>query len=156
LIIFGFILKLSLNLKIFLKKKKQKKIPNIFFSLSVFQGLSEEENKNQLFRAEWDNYEDSQSHPQPHWHIYTEYDKGEIDKSFEEQIKAEEEGSFLDFNEGKKEKVSLNRFHFAMNGQWAERNGEIHKVEDNINLFNWFSGLILHIEKELKYLIEKT
>jgi len=47
----------------------------------------------------------------------------------------------------------LNRFHFAMNGQWAERSGEIHKVNDNSSLINWFSGLIIHIEHELKYLI---
>jgi len=140
----------------FVPKKNRRELPNIFFSLSVFQGSSEDENKNQLFRAEWDNYEDSQTHAQPHWHIYTEYDKDKIGKSFEEEIGADEEDSFIDFVDGKRDRVAINRIHFAMNGQWAERNGDVHTLNDSNNLINWFSGLILHIKQELKYLIEKT
>ncbi len=140
----------------FVLKRTKRELPNIFFSLSVFHGLSEDENKKQLFRAEWDNYEDSQTHAQPHWHIYTEYGRENFIKSFEDEINQEKEASFIDFVEGKSEKVAINRFHFAMNGQWAELNGEKHKLNDNNNLVNWFSGLILHIKDELEYLIDKT
>lgn len=47
--------------------KRKVSIPNIFFSLSVFQGMTSDNEKTQLFRAEWDNYETpSNNHPQPH------------------------------------------------------------------------------------------
>src|SRR5680860_1703151 len=42
----------------------------IFLSLSVFQGSIDDDRKTQLFRAEWDNYDDNLEHAQPHWHIY--------------------------------------------------------------------------------------
>jgi len=139
----------------YVPQKKKKDIPNIFFSLSIFQGSHDDEIKNQLFRAEWDNYEgESYNHPQPHWHIYTEYDRKQMTKTFEEEIE-EVENAFLDFVKGKKEIVALNRFHFAMNGQWAEKKSTIHKIHDSNSLSDWFSGLLIHIKQELEYLINK-
>ena len=44
----------------------------IIISLSVFEGEEIDKFKTQLFRAEWDDYEDgNNSHPQPHWHFLT-------------------------------------------------------------------------------------
>lgn len=43
---------------------------NTFITISVFQGIRSEKYKNQLFRAEWDDYNNNEErHPQPHWHI---------------------------------------------------------------------------------------
>ena len=54
------------------RSKSKIVIPNIFLSLSIFQGTHEDKVKTQLFRAEWDNYDElSDHHPQPHWHIYS-------------------------------------------------------------------------------------
>lgn len=137
----------------FVPKKKKNEIPNIFFSLSIFHGLVEDENKLQLFRAEWDNYDKiSYRHPQPHWHIYTDNDRIAFDKTFEEELETEEENPFLDYIAGKGDKIGLNKFHFAMNGQWSEKKTDIHKIVDSNDLVNWFLGLLMHIKDELKYL----
>jgi hypothetical protein len=144
---------LYVEIQFILNQSKIKvEIPNIFFSLSVFQGSYEDEEKTQLFRAEWDNYiEESAKHPQPHWHIYTQYDKIELYENFEELIK-ESGDSFNDFVKGKNDITPLNKFHFAMNGQWADNNTDVHKISNESDLTNWFSGLLNHIKKELEYL----
>lgn len=55
----------------FIPTSNKRVFPNTIFSLSVFQGTVDDDEKTQLFRAEWDNYlEKKNSHSQPHWHIY--------------------------------------------------------------------------------------
>ena len=42
----------------------------MLITLSVFQGEETDKSKNQLFCAEWDDYENGDmKHPQPHWHF---------------------------------------------------------------------------------------
>lgn len=133
-------------------KKSKGNIPNVFFSLSVFQGKSEELEKTQLFRAEWDNYEiPSLSHPQPHWHIYTRKDIEELKKPFNELIDSPED-NFEDFIDDVSEIIDIDKFHFAMNGQWSENNSEVHEISEEKDLTNWFAGILNHIKRELKYL----
>ncbi|MCK5044033.1 hypothetical protein KAR52_03470 [Candidatus Pacearchaeota archaeon] len=132
--------------------KKKRTIPSIFFTLSVFQGNTSNENKVQLFRAEWDNYEDlSDKHPQPHWHIYTQREIEDTSKSFDEIIVSTDE-SFKNFIEKDTQIVNIDKFHFAMNGQWSNNNSDVHKVEFESDLTNWFEGVLNHIKKELEFI----
>ena len=134
--------------------KRKKQLPNIFFTLSVFQGKDYDNTKIQLFRAEWDNYEDlSDKHPQPHWHIHPFHKYVE---DFIELIKEDEENfnSFLQ-NKNFPEIINLRRIHFAMNGQWSENKPDVHKINVENDLLNWFSGVLSHIKKQLEYVNEK-
>ncbi|MHA1337873.1 MAG: hypothetical protein ACTSPW_19385 [Promethearchaeota archaeon] len=136
------------------RRKRKKQLPNIFFTLSVFQGKDNDNTKIQLFRAEWDNYEDlSDKHPQPHWHIYPFHKYVE---DFIELIKEDEEdfNSFLK-KENFPEIIDLKRFHFAMNGQWSENKPDVHKINMEDDLLNWFAGVLNHIKKQLEYVKEK-
>lgn len=132
--------------------KKKKSIPNIFFILSVFQGKVSDENKAQLFRAEWDNYANlSDKHPQPHWHIYTRREIKDTSKSFDEIITSTDKG-FKNFIKKDTQIVNIDKFHFAMNGQWSNNNTDVHKIKIKDDLINWFAGVLNHIKKELEYI----
>ena len=135
--------------------KSKKSIPNIFFSLSVFQGEIDDIEKVQLFRAEWDNYEiPSNNHPQPHWHFYTRKDIEDLKKTFSELVESTED-NFEDFIKSDKELVDIEKFHFAMNAQWSSNNPDVHKISSEDELANWFAGVLNHIKKELEYLTVK-
>ncbi|MDO9577177.1 MAG: hypothetical protein Q7J16_04780 [Candidatus Cloacimonadales bacterium] len=125
------------------KSKNKIQFPKIFFSLSIFQGPEEIMDKHQVFRAEWDNNNDETDyHPQPHWHFHY---CNEFISEFEDDTHNEfdqEETNILDFN----------KFHFAMNGQWAVSKKDVHRITTEDELVNWFSGIIKHIKKELEYL----
>lgn len=132
---------------------------SIFFTLSVFQGLSDDNIKTQLFRAEWDNYFDSSDkHPQPHWHIYPHKYSTQIHKDFEDFLDLSENDN--DFKASlkktpiikEKEIVDIRDFHFAMNGQWSVNNTDVHKISIESDLTNWFAGILNHIKKELECL----
>lgn len=136
----------------FIPHSEKKEFPNIFFSMSVFQGEVSDNNKVQLFRAEWDNYEVlSDKHPQPHWHIYTNRDLEDISKEFKELIESESD-SFGKYIESYKKVVNIERFYFAMNGQWSDNCTDVHKIETNNNLTDWFEGILNHVKKELEYI----
>ena len=140
----------------FIPKSNKKSLPNTFFTLSIFKGNIDDEIKEQLFRAEWDNYENqSYKHPQPHWHIYTSNEKEELQQTVEEAI-AQTDDTFIDFIEDKNEFTNLSSFHFAMNGQWSNKNTDVHKIENETDLINWFAGVLNHLKKELKYLNEQS
>ena len=139
--------------------KKKKSVPNIFFSLSVFQGVPENNEKTQLFRAEWDNYEEiSDNHPQPHWHIYPHKYSAQIHKDFEDFINLSKNDN--DFEALLKqasdmkdiEIIDIKKFHFAMNGQWSDKELDVHTISSESDLTNWFAGILNHIKKELKYI----
>ena len=52
---------------------------NTIISLSVFQGDISDNIKNQLFRAEWDDYNNpDERRAQPHWHIVSSQVIGNI------------------------------------------------------------------------------
>lgn len=114
---------------------------NLFISLSIFQGGYNKEEKKQLFRAEWDNYENNEFHPQPHWHFYPKENKT-ID------FKAEDSTDFI-VDDTKKE-IDLKRIHFAMNGEWAQNGEHIHKINSSKALVNWLSGALKHIKEQLE------
>ena len=130
-------------------------IPNIFFSLSVFQGQATDAKKVQFFRAEWDNYDEpSNKHPQPHWHLYSQKDFL-MQEDFNEVVKSEE-NPFNQFNQDIRYKIiNADRFHFAMNGQWADNKTDFHTISVESDLINWFKGLLNHLKKELEFVKEK-
>lgn len=135
----------------------KKIIPNICFSSSVFQGERTDEKKVQLFRAEWDNYDNfNDKHPQPHWHIYPHKYSCEVYETFEEFIDlGNSDPNFSDLINKKEINnniIELNKFHFAMNGQWSDNKLDVHTISIENDLINWFKGLLNHLKKELEYL----
>ncbi len=130
--------------------------PYTFFSLSVFQGDANDKIKTQLFRAEWDNYpENNNSHSQPHWHIYPHKYKMKVHQDFEEFIElSEKDEDFNSFKNNDIDLVEINRFHFAMNGQWSQNKSDINTINEMSDLTNWFNGLLNHLKIELNYLKE--
>lgn len=146
---------LFIEVKYVPKISKKRIIPNISFSLSVFQGEITEERKMQLFRAEWDNYDEpNDKHPQPHWHIYTK--KEELTaEDFNDEIE-QKINPFNEFLESDRNKIiNTDRFHFAMNGQWSDDKTDVHSISVESDLINWFRGLLNHLKKELEYVKEK-
>jgi len=132
-------------------------MPNTYISLSVFQGQDNDENKTQLFRAEWDNFDHDDRHPQPHWHIYSEHNSKLIvkDKEFVELIKEDmDKEDFTNFLEEPLKSIDIKRFHFAMNGDWANARTYAHKLIDKETIANWFRGLLDHIKYQLEYVIK--
>jgi len=126
--------------------------PDIFISISVFQGDESDHTKNQLFRAEWDNYRNNdEKHPQPHWHIYPVMYHHE---TFAESLELLDDGeSFQDIlNGGTHKIVDLKKIHFAMNGQWSSRGGKhVHTIDDIETIVNWFFGVFGCIKTQLEY-----
>lgn len=124
---------------------------NTFISLSVFQGETSEIKKHQLFRAEWDDYADIVAkHPQPHWHITTNQ---VIENTFKELANSSSESeTFIDMLEEEKLKiVDINKFHFAMNGNWANNGKHIHSLNNSNQIVEWFKGLLSHLKEQLEY-----
>ncbi len=146
---------LFIEVKFIPKIDKKEIIPNIFFTLSVFQGEISNERKLQLFRAEWNNYDElNEKHPQPHWHIYTQREELTVE-NFDEEIR-QETNLFNEFLESDKNKIiNTDRFHFAMNGQWSDNKTDVHSISVESDLINWFRGLLNHLKKELEYVKEK-
>ena len=141
----NFWIYVDINLK---SNESRDNFPNIFVSISIFQGDYIDTTKNQLFRAEWDNYRDpNQKHPQPHWHIYpVQYHH----QSFKEYLEATKE--FADFlSEDQASVIEIKKIHFAMNGQWANQKSHIHEINDEKSLVNWLTGLLEHIGTQLRY-----
>ena len=123
---------------------------NTFISLSIFQGEENDIVKNQLFRAEWDDYNSfDERHPQPHWHITSNQ---AIENTFKEYAEIDENDGFVaTLNEEKSKIIDVNKIHFAMNGNWANNENHIHSISDNDKIINWFQGLFSHLKEELKY-----
>lgn len=141
----------------FVHNLKKRSFPHTFFSLSVFQGNADDNEKTQLFRAEWDNYtENNNFHSQPHWHIYPHKYKMKVHQDFENFLElSDKDDDFLAFKKGDKDLIEINKFHFAMNGQWSQNKSSIHTIEEMNDLTNWFNGLLNHLKIELKYLKEE-
>lgn len=121
-----------------------------FISLSVFQGEAGNKNKHQLFRAEWDDYDnDDEIHPQPHWHITANQ---VIEKAFEEFADDADIGGFVDlFREDKGNIVDINKMHFAMCGNWINDETHTHRLDDVEKIKKWFQGLLDHLRGQLEY-----
>ena len=121
-------------------------------SISVFKSLDEK--FIQLFRAEWDDFEDNHSpHPQPHWHITS--DKS-VANTFDEYAREFGEDGFMNILNSEKEQISsLNKFHFAMKGKWEEDMTHSMSIESSEQVSNWFAGLLNSIRTELEYIDKK-
>jgi hypothetical protein len=123
---------------------------NTFISFSVFQGKQTDDEKNQLFRAEWDDYNnDEEKHPQPHWHITSNQ---AIENTFEEYTDTFENEEFADlFSEAKTKIININKIHFAMNGNWINNETHIQSINNNEKVVKWFQGLFSHLRIQLEY-----
>jgi hypothetical protein len=141
---------LYINFKFVLVDKKTGKKNNremtTHISLSVFQEQDNE--KNQLFRAEWEDYSDeNQQHAQPHWHITSSQ---AIENSFVKYTDTFEKQEFIELLQSEKQKVfDVKKIHFAMNGDWQNNNDHINKIENEQQVVNWLQGVLCHIRTEL-------
>lgn len=124
---------------------------NSFITISIFQGEASDNIKNQLFRAEWDDYNNpDERHPQPHWHITSNL---AIENTFTELIEEDEEQGFaaLILNEEKSKIIDINKIHFPMNGDWMNGGGHIHLINDNHKMIKWFQGFFSTMREQLEY-----
>jgi len=129
----------------------------LFTTLSVFQGEETDSLKNQLFRAEWDDYgEGKMSHPQPHWHFLSNKSIENTISSFAEGISGNMEETFEEVLHKEKSKtIDLSNFHFAMNGDWNNTSVYIHKIDNEKSLAQWFGGLLGYLKTELEFIDRK-
>ncbi|GAB1463691.1 hypothetical protein [Pedobacter sp.] len=129
----------------------------VLITLSIFQGNETDSSKNQLFRAEWDDYEDgSMNHPQPHWHFLSNKSIENTVSSFAEIASNDIKDTFEEvLNEEKSKTIDLSKFHFAMNGDWNNTSAHIHAVNNENSLARWFGGLLAYLKTELKYIDSK-
>ena len=123
---------------------------NSFITISIFQGDANNNIKNQLFRAEWDDYNNpNEKHPQPHWHITANQ---AIENTFTELVEDEEQSfAALILNEEKSKIIDVNRIHFPMNGDWMNDGGDIHLINNSEKMIKWFQGFFSTMRKQLEY-----
>lgn len=162
---------ISLTFLPILNKSKSNVKPESFqfsgVSIRVFKGLATED-KEPLFRAEWDVLKDDNNHAQPHWHIYKSFLTKDLDTSekfsFESLLKSNEvqdfgsstePNNFGDENADLKEQKDWDdstKFHFAMASQWHEKGGK-HRFDivDQDSLLCWLEGCIQYIKEQLQY-----
>lgn len=124
---------------------------NTFITISIFQGDASDPKKNQLFRAEWDDYNNpEETHPQPHWHITSNL---AIEKTFAELVQDEDDGGFaaMVLNEEKSKIIDINKIHFPMNGNWINNGGHIHLIDNDEKIIKWFQGFFSSMKHQLEY-----
>lgn len=121
---------------------------HINISLSVFQGDASDEEKYQLFRAEWDDFcNPEEIHSQPHWHITSSQ---ALEKMLVSYAIDFEKKDFIDLLENEKQRVfDVKKIHFAMNGNWSSSETNIHKIDSEEKVLRWWFGILHHIRTEL-------
>lgn len=125
------------------------KIENhISISLCVFQGEDSDKEKYQLFRAEWDDFNnESEIHSQPHWHITSNQ---ALEKTFTSYAIDFDKKDFIDLLESEKQRIfDVKDIHFAMNGNWSNSETNIHKIDNEEKVLKWWFGVLNHIRTEL-------
>lgn len=128
----------------------------IIVSLSIFQGGEDISQKNQLFRAEWDDYEDGlNAHAQPHWHFLTNKSVENTVNTWVEMVPDARETFEQVLNEEKSKIIDLSQFHFAMNGDWWNTYSHVHLINEETKLEKWFGGLLAYLKEELEYIDKK-
>jgi len=132
-------------------KQRQKWIQTTHtnISISVYEGDDTDEVKIQLFRAEWDDWNDPEHiHSQPHWHITSSQ---AIEKAFEEYSIHFDNGDFISLLEDQRSKLfDVKKIHFAMNGNWQYDQTHIHTIKSSEQVSKWLKGLLNHIRVELE------
>ena len=133
--------------QIIVGRKNQQQIETKI-SLSVFQGEDSDNEKYQLFRAEWDDYNNfDEKHSQPHWHITSSQ---AIENTISEYATVFENQNFLQVLESEKQKViDVKKIHFAMNGDWMKDGSHVHRMENEQQIAKWLLGLLDHLRTEL-------
>jgi len=121
---------------------------NINISLSVFQGDENDNDKYQLFRAEWDDHNNiNEMHAQPHWHITSSQ---AIERTFLQYSDTFEKRDFIDLLDSERQKIfDVKRIHFAMNGDWQNEKECIHRIAEKNQITNWLLGLLTYLRTEL-------
>jgi hypothetical protein len=126
-------------------------------SLSIFQGEETDLSKVQLFRAEWDDYGDGGSfHAQPHWHFMTNKAIEDTVSSFAEMAPETKDTFAAVLNDEKSKTIDLSKFHFAMNGDWANSKLHVHRINEEKELADWFGGLLGYLKTELEFVEIKS
>ena len=117
-----------------------------FVSVSFFE--EQGANMKQLFRADWDNFRQSE-HPQPHWHLSSEVSQQSF-ALLESDGMSDEDNPFAEL-EGKLEAVNIPKMHFAMAGNWDEgdRSYMIKRFTTEEILAKWLIKLFDHVRCEL-------
>jgi hypothetical protein len=129
---------------------KKSKLPiNTQISLSVFQGDELDEKKNQLFRAEWDDYNNfEEKHAQPHWHITSSQ---EIENTFKEYAEVINASGFVNVFEEEKQRIfDVKKIHFAMNADWQNSGTFVYKIENEEQVVKWLQGMLRYLKTELE------
>lgn len=141
-------------IKISFMNDKENKNVIPFISISFFQETGNK--KNQMFRAEWDNYwgRNTEKHPQPHWHITSTLP---IEKSIEDLINENDENDpanmFVDLlRDEKKDLLNIPAFHFAMGGDWIKDGNMITKLSNDDQIISWMKYLFQHVRSEIEYI----
>ncbi|MEO9211401.1 MAG: hypothetical protein ABI208_09900 [Ginsengibacter sp.] len=134
--------------KKFLDTRKKNVQINTYISLSIFQGEDTDNKKYQLFRVEWDDFNNpDEKHSQPHWHITSDQ---AIERTFEEYSNNFDNGDFISLLKEVRRKVfDVKRMHFAMNGNWQNNETDVHKIDDIQKIVKWFKGMLEHLRIEL-------
>jgi len=139
---------LFLEVKFIVEDKKRISETHTCISVSIFQGKAEEE-KQQLFRAEWDDYHNpDEKHPQPHWHITSSQAIEKTLREYADNFVASDFISLLEQEKG--EFIDVKRIHFAMNGNWHKDGNHTHKMENEQQVVKWLQGLLKHLRTELE------
>lgn len=120
-----------------------------YISLSIYQGNDADNRKTQLFRAEWDDLNNSEEkHSQPHWHVTSSQS---IERTMEEYSNHFDNGDFISlFDDISSSIYDVKKIHFAMNGNWQEKKTHVHKIISAEQVSLWLQGLLTHIRIELE------
>lgn len=124
-------------------------------SISFFQE-SIKGQKDQLFRAEWDNYDDNiRTHPQPHWHITSTL---AVEKTIEEFKEEDNDyGAFAElFEEEKRDLLNIPAMHFAMAGSWIYTGARQILMNEEEQVIQWMTNLFDHVKAEIDYLKQRN
>lgn len=123
-----------------------------FMSVSFFYGKADDPEKTQLFRAEWDSYQNGNVHPQPHWHITSNQSIERTFKDIADSI-SDEGDIFIDMlKEEKRVGLNIEKMHFAMSGKWTTDGNLVQDMDSPETLALWLKNLIYHVKDELKYI----
>lgn len=130
-------------------KKMLSSTSPLYFASICFFAKQGGDQYDQLFRAEWDSYQDGVSHPQPHWHITT---TKPIERRFKDLETDGDLGGFAKLMEDEQRKsLNVPKMHFAMS--WKSYNFvENSQLNSEDLLIDWLTFLFGHVRTELTYI----
>jgi hypothetical protein len=140
-----------LFLEVGFKKIEKETFLNTLITLSVFQGDDSDEEKYQLFRAEWDDYhKPEEKHAQPHWHITSSQ---AVENTLVKCAEIFGQQDFVQILENEKQKVlDVKKVHFAMNADWQTDGTHFHQMGNEKHVVKWLLGMLNYLRIELENL----